>query len=106
MDAHEVIAEEEEFKCPGCDESCDRAAWDKGKVECCKYCGDCKRYLPAGDWEGVAWDYAEEVGDICPTCSDNWWECEKCQAKWHTDDQDEDYDGENDDNLCPECIKK
>jgi len=83
---------------------CDKEA--RKDEQCCKYCGDCKRYLPAGDWNEVAWDYAEEVGDICPTCSDNWWECGKCQSKWHTDDQDEDYDGENDDNLCPECIKK
>jgi hypothetical protein len=95
---------EETYNCPYFKVEWTKAEWFKEKRDCCKYCGDCNRYLPAGDWDGVCWIYAEEIGDICPNCSDNWWECGKCQAKWHTDDQD--FDEEDDEHLCPECRAK
>jgi hypothetical protein len=56
----------EEFKCPGCDTPCEKNAWLKGKVECCKYCGGCKAYLAVED-EGD-WGYNDECGDLCPEC--------------------------------------
>lgn len=90
--------EPEEDKC----EFCDKEA--RKDEACCKYCADCCAYLPAGDWDEVCWIYTEEIGDICPRCSDKWWECEKCQTYWSTDDQD--FDEEDDEHLCPECRAK
>ena len=53
---------QDQQECPHCEKSCSKTLYDKGKIDCCRFCESCQDY---STYDENTWTYSDD-GDKCP----------------------------------------